>query len=385
MPIWASYVDSTRSLFEVVPTKEGAPTSRVLVAEDDRGTIRIVNRILSTEGYDIIEAQNGGSAYATAVSEKPDVILLDLKMPVMDGFEVLKRLRGNPSTKETPVVLMTGVPPEKGELVGAKFGVRHYITKPLDPSTLKLAVKVAIRDGQPQIEESKQEATPPGPEDPVLLVELDDDDQDKQLIKIGNPILDAKLAGGIPAGSLVFIEGAPAGGKSVLCQQLAYSSISEGLDVAYFTLEDNQKGLVKQMKSLGMDVSEYFRTDKFSIFPMEPPGENDDPNHLLSSFAHKMARLPNSYKTIAVDSVTSLAATCEDRVIMGFYTACKRTCLSGRTIITSSHSYTFEDKMLVRLRAICDVHLRLREPLNNSAQAWMGRVVPFFGDVQASL
>ena len=240
--------------------------SKVLVAEDDRSTIRIVNGILSSEGYEIIEAQNGGSAYSTAVSEKPDVILLDLKMPVMDGFEVLKKLRENPATEETPVVLMTGVPPEEAESAGAEFGVKHYITKPLDSSTVKLTVKVAIRDAKPKIEVLNKKETPSVPKDSETPGESEDVDQVKRLIKIGNIYLDAKLGGGIPVGSLVIIEGAPSGGKSVLCQQLAYGSLSDGRGVAYFTLEDTPKSLVAQMKSLGMDVSEYFRTDKLSIF-----------------------------------------------------------------------------------------------------------------------
>ena len=98
---------------------------KVLVAEDDRGTRTIVRRIL--------ESMDGGSAYNTAVEEKPDIILLDVWMPVMDGFDVLKKLRSHPDTELTPVILMTSLPAETGEPVGKRLGVRHYMTKPLDP------------------------------------------------------------------------------------------------------------------------------------------------------------------------------------------------------------------------------------------------------------
>ena len=110
---------------------------KVLVAEDDRGTRTIVRRIL--------ESMDGGSAYNTAVEEKPDIILLDVWMPVMDGFEVLQRFRGNPDTATVPVVILTGMEPQAGEPTGARLRVRHYITKPVDPEKLKLAIKIDLR------------------------------------------------------------------------------------------------------------------------------------------------------------------------------------------------------------------------------------------------
>ena len=103
--------------------------SKVLVAEDDRTTRLMVNRSLEKEGYDVIEARDGGAACETAMAERPDVILLDLKMPVMDGFDVLRKLRRNPDTEGTPVIVLTAVPAEEGEPIGATLGV--YITKPL--------------------------------------------------------------------------------------------------------------------------------------------------------------------------------------------------------------------------------------------------------------
>ena len=66
-------------------------------------------------------------------------------MPVMDGFEVLQRLRGNPDTATVPVVILTGMEPQAGEPTGARLRVRHYITKPVDPEKLKLAIKIDLR------------------------------------------------------------------------------------------------------------------------------------------------------------------------------------------------------------------------------------------------
>ena len=119
--------------------------TKILVAEDERGTRLIIKRILEKEGYEVVEASDGSSALETAALHKPELILLDITMPVMDGFEVLQRLRGNPDTATVPVVILTGMEPQAGEPTGARLGVRHYITKPVDPEKLKLAIKIDLR------------------------------------------------------------------------------------------------------------------------------------------------------------------------------------------------------------------------------------------------
>jgi CheY-like chemotaxis protein len=83
--------------------------TKVLVAEDDSDTRDMLADILYDYGYDVIEAKNGGVAFEKACEENPDLILLDVSMPVMDGWEVLKRLRENPTTKATPVVMLTAL------------------------------------------------------------------------------------------------------------------------------------------------------------------------------------------------------------------------------------------------------------------------------------
>ena len=120
--------------------------SKVLVADDNPGIRELIKLVLTAEGHDITEAVNGEWAYATAVSERPDLILLDVMMPVMDGFEALKRLRENPLTEAIPVVLLTAVPARKGERAGMKLGVTHYITKPFDSETVRSVVRVALRE-----------------------------------------------------------------------------------------------------------------------------------------------------------------------------------------------------------------------------------------------
>ena len=94
----------------------------------------------------MIEAAEGRLAPFMAISETPDVILLDVSMPVVDGFEVLRRLRQHPTTKDTPVIMLPSLMASKGELTAMRLGVKHYISKPWEPGLLETAVRVALHE-----------------------------------------------------------------------------------------------------------------------------------------------------------------------------------------------------------------------------------------------
>ena len=124
--------------------------SRILVVDDHPNTRLIIKHVLISEGHEVIEADNGVSAFEAISSEKPDLTLLDVEMPGMDGFEVLRRLRENHSFEAAPIILLTSLEAAQGEAAGRRLGVNHYIMKPLDLDTLALAVRVALREGHAQ-------------------------------------------------------------------------------------------------------------------------------------------------------------------------------------------------------------------------------------------
>ena len=286
--------------------------AKVLIAEDDPGTRRILTKILASDGYEVIETADGGSAYLMAVSERPDLILLDVMMPVMDGFDVLRRLRKNPDTEATNVVLLTGVSAETGELKAMKLGVKHYITKSmgLDPETVRLVVKIALTEQ-------------------VGVETIGRSVGSTEAIKTLHDMLDEKLGGGIPVGSLTLIEGGSSAGKSVLCQHLSYGSLLNGYGVAYFTFEETAKSLITQMASIGLNVWEHFQASSLRIYPMEEPDESEPPERSMAFLTREMNRLPTQCKTVVVDAVTNLLVYGEHRAIVSFFTFCKRQCQSG--------------------------------------------------------
>ena len=129
---------------------------------------------------------------------------------------------------------------------------------------------------------------------------------------------------------------------------------------AYFTSEHNDESLISQMHSVGLDVSRSFRKSKLGIYPIEEPTPDGNPEPLIASLPLDIQRLPSRYKVIVVDSITDLVSYSPDRAVIGLFSSFKRLCNEGRTIILVANSYAFDEKMLIRLRALCDAHLSLR-------------------------
>ena len=105
---------------------------RVLVAEDDASVRLTLNFVLADEGFDVLMASDGAEALELATSSLPDVILLDQMMPKMDGKEVLKALQAQDSTKEIPVLVLSGMARENGD----EWPGAHFVGKPFSPDAL---------------------------------------------------------------------------------------------------------------------------------------------------------------------------------------------------------------------------------------------------------
>jgi diguanylate cyclase (GGDEF)-like protein len=117
----------------------------VLIADDDEDILRFVEVNLRLEGFNVITASDGEAALRHASGSEPDLILLDVMMPGMDGYEVCKRLREDPRTKHMCVIMLTAKSLSADRVVGLTSGADDYIIKPFDPIELVARVKSALR------------------------------------------------------------------------------------------------------------------------------------------------------------------------------------------------------------------------------------------------
>ncbi len=119
-------------------------SEKILIIDDDLDTLRLVGLMLQRQGYQISAATNGQQGLEKAFEEDPDLILLDVMMPDMDGYEVTRRLRQNPATLETPILMFTAKTQLDDKVVGYEVGANDYLTKPTHPSELQARVKTLL-------------------------------------------------------------------------------------------------------------------------------------------------------------------------------------------------------------------------------------------------
>ena len=115
--------------------------NNVLVVDDDRALCDVIQAALAKEGLSVRVVYNGKQCLEAVSEELPGVVVLDVSMPVMDGFKTLHALRQNPKTNLLPVVMLTGNPGEPGELSGRMAEIDHYLAKPCDIARLVSVVK----------------------------------------------------------------------------------------------------------------------------------------------------------------------------------------------------------------------------------------------------
>jgi len=109
---------------------------KVLIIDDDDDIISLIKIILENENYTVLGSSNGEDGIKKAIKYKPDLILLDIMMPVMDGWEILKMLRMEDNTRKIPVAMLTCKTDVKDKLTGLQEGAIDYITKPISPEEL---------------------------------------------------------------------------------------------------------------------------------------------------------------------------------------------------------------------------------------------------------
>jgi two-component system cell cycle response regulator DivK len=116
-------------------------TKRILVIEDQEDNRQILRDLFANVGYDMIEAGDGREGVAVAARERPDLILMDIQLPIMDGYEATRRIKADPALKHVPIIAVTSYALSGDEGKAMAAGCDAYITKPYSPRQLLAKVK----------------------------------------------------------------------------------------------------------------------------------------------------------------------------------------------------------------------------------------------------
>lgn len=302
---------------------------KILLIENDPMLVQLLKYPLEEEGYAIILASDGKEGLAVARREQPHLVILDFKLPTAKGNDIAKSLSKDPATSHQRILMVADENQLENLEIGPRASADDYLIKPFNPVELISKVK-------------------------PLLISPEDDNA--KLISTGNPDLDNKMGGGVPMGSLTLIEGDSGAGKSVLAQQMIHGCLTEGYKLSLFTSENSVKSLVKQMRSLNLDIMDYLLLDYLHIFPIETSGLGKDaPTMLVGAMKQEKGR-----NMIFIDSLTSSIPQSSDKQVLSFFEESKRLCSDGTTVVAIVHSHGLTRELLTRIRSLCDAHLQLR-------------------------
>jgi putative two-component system response regulator len=126
-------------------TSQGAGVPRVLIVDDENRNRDLLSRLIAGEGWEIASAVDGADALDAIARHPPDLILLDVVMPGIDGFEVCRRTKANPATRLIPIVLVTGLKERDQRIAGINAGADDFLSKPIDPQELSARVRSLLR------------------------------------------------------------------------------------------------------------------------------------------------------------------------------------------------------------------------------------------------
>jgi len=178
------------------------------------------------------------------------------------------------------------------------------------------------------------------------------------LITTGNSEIDKKIGGGLPARSLTLIEGQSDAGKSVLTQQFMWGSLNSGLRIDLYTTENTTASLFRQMRSLALDIDDYFLVGRINVYPVPNSFTEEQSRQIFRLLLAHIAR--SSAHAVIVDSLTAFVTHASESETLDFFSRSKQLCDQGRALILTMHSYASNEQLLTRIRSMCDAHLRLR-------------------------
>jgi two-component system, cell cycle response regulator DivK len=116
-------------------------SKRILVVEDQEDNRRILHDLLTNAGYEIVQAENGEEAVKVAAAQRPDLILMDIQLPLLDGYEATRRIKSDPALRAIPIIVVTSYALSGDESMARAAGCDAYITKPYSPRAILAKIR----------------------------------------------------------------------------------------------------------------------------------------------------------------------------------------------------------------------------------------------------
>ena len=185
-------------------------------------------------------------------------------------------------------------------------------------------------------------------------------DTERRVVTTGSTEIDKKIGGGIPQGSLILIEGSSNAGKSIITQQFLHGALNGKFKCVLYTTENTPRSLFRQMASLSLDITDFYLLRCFNVYPLPAAMSPEDAEMAFGRLLAHLRELQGQFDVIFIDSMTSFVQQVPEGATLKFLTALKHYVDDNMTVFFTLHSSAFEEAMFMRIRSLCDAHLRVR-------------------------
>jgi len=239
---------------------------KIVIADDERNILMLLEIMLRDLDAEVFTATNGEEALALTVEKKPDLVITDVVMPKMNGFEVCKRIRNTPTIQQTPIILLSALGDEYNKLTGFDEGADDYMIKPFNIEELKARASTLL---QPQ-QKAKEEPAKPSQ---ITSISVD-------LCRTGTTNIDTLLGGGIPRGSNILVHGEVGSGKSAFSRAFMRTGLQSKEKNLFVAIDDSPERIRQELSSpqacalQAQEQDGYFRlVDAYSWSSLTPCAE----------------------------------------------------------------------------------------------------------------
>ncbi len=220
--------------------------STILIADDEANIVMLLEIVLKDLDTEIITAENGEIAIEKAKKHKPDLIITDVVMPKMNGFEVCRAVRNTEGIQDTPIIILSALGDEYNKITGFDEGADDYVIKPFNVEELKARAKTLLMRHHAK----KTANLPPlselrGKEGPGKET-TDASPISKPPFTTGQELLDKHLFGGLPQGSNILIQGPLGKGKSSFARQFIQEGLVKGEKCLWIAIDDDPNASAKR-------------------------------------------------------------------------------------------------------------------------------------------
>lgn len=335
---------------------------KILVADDSRNIVTLLKYNFEKNGYGVIEAYDGEQTLNKALSEKPDMIILDINMPLKDGFEVCRVLRNTPQTLNVPIIILSGRNKEFDKLTGFSLGADDYVMKPFKIEEL-IERAGSLLAGPPAGRADRKVLRPASEASGGVKA-----NEGSSCVSLGDEKFDSLFKGKLYRGANILLTGPVGTGKSTICRKFVAAGLQREESGLYVAAEDPPALIIESLNGMMADMMQKYNDENLFRIVSIPGMKAGDYDGMLKTIAEAGEEIDQSIQKKRggrriVDSISGLISHFGETRIYQFLSQIVHTAAAfgGVTTLYTLEEGTVTTQQGATIRSLMDGVIELKE------------------------